>query len=272
MYHPHPPPRPRRIQLRQQIGPRLQPGRLLRHISHHHRPDLTAPVPAARPAARLGQVPQRALRPAAQLRRRERLHGQLAIPDPAAECLLPRPNSRSINRDAGIPRLSASVSRRNTTSRSSPALVAVPNSSSVYDTGHLPHRGAVPGAQHPDKYLTPPHPVRAQPCGDLIGGWKSAMSTITCPAAETARSAAATYDIPRGKSRSSEVCERNTRHLVVSPEPSKAATRVTPSLGNTLEPASRPGQQAQPCRATGTKAETRRQCRRARCRTPAREP
>ena len=38
------------------------------------------------------------------------------------------------------------------------------------------------------------------------------MSTITCPTAEIARSAAATYDVPSGKSRSSEVCEMNTRH------------------------------------------------------------
>ena len=72
------------------------------------------------------------------------------------------------------------------------------------------------------------------------------MSTITCPAAETARSTAATYDIPFGKSRSSEVCERNTRHPLASPEPSKPANRVTPSLGNTLEPAGHPGQQAGP--------------------------
>ena len=33
------------------------------------------------------------------------------------------------------------------------------------------------------------------------------MSTITCPAAEIARSTAATYDVPSGNSRSSEVCE-----------------------------------------------------------------
>ena len=38
------------------------------------------------------------------------------------------------------------------------------------------------------------------------------MSTITCPAAEIARSTSATYDSPRGNSRSSEVCEMNTRH------------------------------------------------------------
>ena len=68
------------------------------------------------------------------------------------------------------------------------------------------------------------------------------MSTITCPAAETARSAAATYDVPFGKSRSSEVCERNTRHPPTSPGPSKPANRVTPSTGNTLKPASHPGQ------------------------------
>ena len=71
------------------------------------------------------------------------------------------------------------------------------------------------------------------------------MSTIMNPAAETARSAAATYDVPLGKSRSSEVCDRNTRHLAASPESSKPANRVTPSTGNTLRPASQPDQRNQ---------------------------
>ena len=75
------------------------------------------------------------------------------------------------------------------------------------------------------------------------------MSTITCPAAETARSAAATYDVPFGKSRSSEVCERNTRHPLVSPEPFKPANRVTPSIGNTLnQPATRASKRGPPAR------------------------
>ena len=52
------------------------------------------------------------------------------------------------------------------------------------------------------------------------------MSTITCPAAEIACSTAATYDDCRGKSRSSEVCERNTRHL--APEPPEPATPIPP--------------------------------------------
>ena len=60
------------------------------------------------------------------------------------------------------------------------------------------------------------------------------MSTITCPAAEIARSAAATKDVPRGKSRSPEVREKHLdRHRVVSPGPSNPANRVTPSIGNT---------------------------------------
>ena len=54
------------------------------------------------------------------------------------------------------------------------------------------------------------------------------MSTITCPAAEIARSTAATYDVPFGKSRSSEVCEMNTRHLAPSPELPEPATCVHP--------------------------------------------
>ena len=51
------------------------------------------------------------------------------------------------------------------------------------------------------------------------------MSTGTCPAAMMARSAAATYEVPFGKSRSSEVCEMNTRHRGLSPEP---VTRYPP--------------------------------------------
>ena len=54
------------------------------------------------------------------------------------------------------------------------------------------------------------------------------MSTITYPPAETARSAAATYDVPFGKSRNSEVCERNTRHPRASPGSFEPANRVTP--------------------------------------------
>jgi hypothetical protein len=54
---------------------------------------------------------------------------------------------------------------------------------------------------------------------------KSAMSTITCPAAETARSASATYDPCSGKCRSSEVCDKNTRHRSPPPGP---ATHLTP--------------------------------------------
>ena len=50
------------------------------------------------------------------------------------------PNSRSISRDSGIPTSAASVSSTNT-SRSSPASVAVSNSSSVYDTSSLSGTG-----------------------------------------------------------------------------------------------------------------------------------
>ncbi len=38
------------------------------------------------------------------------------------------------------------------------------------------------------------------------------MSTTTWPHAATARSTAATYDRPRGNSRNSDVCDKNTRH------------------------------------------------------------
>ena len=66
-----------------------------------------------------------------------------------------------------------------------------------------------------------------------VAGWsaagKSAISTITCPAAETARSASAAYEIPpAGKFRSSDVCDRNTRHVAPLPGLSEPATRLTP--------------------------------------------
>ena len=61
------------------------------------------------------------------------------------------------------------------------------------------------------------------------------MSTITCPAAEIARSTAATYDVPFGKSRSSEVCEMNTRHRAPSPRPAEPANRITP-IGKSMQP------------------------------------
>src|SRR5689334_5001276 len=52
------------------------------------------------------------------------------------------------------------------------------------------------------------------------------MSTGTCPAAMMARSTAAAYEVPLGKSRSSEVCETNTFHRGSSPEP--ANLKFTP--------------------------------------------
>jgi hypothetical protein len=49
------------------------------------------------------------------------------------------------------------------------------------------------------------------------------MSTITCPHAETARSTAATYDPPGGKSRNSEVCDTNARQIAWPASPATAA-------------------------------------------------
>ena len=46
---------------------------------------------------------------------------------------------------------------------------------------------------------------------------ESAMSTMTCPHAETARSTASTKDPPRGNSRNSAVCDTKTRHLASAP-------------------------------------------------------
>ena len=241
--HPHPPPRPRRIQLRQQISPRLEPSRRLPDIPHHHRRALAIPAPATRPAAGLGQVPQRTLHPPPEhVRVRERLDGQPAAPDPAAERILAVPElavDQPRRRDPQVvgigvqhehqpvqPRLSRRVK-----------LQLGDHTSGLSRTGE-PYR--VPRIP---TYTSHPRTRSTHSCaaGRSAAG-KSAMSTITCPAAEIARSAAATYDIPFGNFRSSEVCERNTRHPPISPGPSKAGTRVTPSLGNTLKPASHPSQ------------------------------
>src|SRR6185437_6734094 len=146
-----------------------------------------------------------------------------------------------------MPTSSASVSSKNTR-RGRPASVAVPNSSSVYDTSGLSRTGEPYRVPSIPTYTSHPRTRPAHTCaaGRSAAG-KSAMSTITCPAAETALSAAATYDIAFGKSRSSEVCDRNTRHPPPSPGPFKPANRVTPSTSNTLEPAGHPGQRARTC-------------------------
>ncbi len=73
----------------------------------------------------------------------------------------------------------------------------------IRDLGPVPHQGAVPGAQHTDIHLAPPHTLTCAAGWSAAG--KSAMFTITCPAAEIARSAAATYDVPVGSSRNSDV-------------------------------------------------------------------
>ena len=102
------------------------------------------------------------------------------------------PNSRSINANAGIARSEALMSRRNT-SRSKPASVAVSNSSSVYDTSGLSRTGEPYRVPSTPTYTLHPRTTSAQSsAGVRSAAGKSFMSTITCPAAETARSTAAT--------------------------------------------------------------------------------
>ena len=73
-----------------------------------------------------------------------------------------------------------------------------------------------------------------QAAGDDTAGWDMAWATAEIrPEArlgppEIARSTAATYDRPAGKSRSSEVCEMNTRHPAPSPGPAEPANRTNP--------------------------------------------
>ena len=64
----------------------------------------------------------------------------------------------------------------------------------------------------------------------LIWGLAAAfLLWLTLPAAMMARSTAATYEVPLGNSRSSEVCETNTRHRGSSSEP--ATRHPPPPLG-----------------------------------------
>ncbi|HEV3293607.1 MAG TPA: DUF4062 domain-containing protein [Streptosporangiaceae bacterium] len=166
-----PPARRCRVQLGQQIRPGLEPGRLLRDIPHHHGRGLTAPSPAASTAARLGQVPQRALHQLPEPgRARERPGDQAAVPDPAAERILPRPElavDQPRRRDPQI--LSVGVQQEH-----QPVQARLGRGAElqlgVRHLRHVPHRGAVPGAQDPQVHPAAPHPVRAQPRGDLIGG------------------------------------------------------------------------------------------------------
>ena len=171
MHHPHPPPRPRRIQLRQQISPRLEPRRLLRHIPHHHRQARTAPAPATSAMARLGQVPQRALHQLPQPgRARKRPRDQPAIPDPGAERILTGAElavDQHRQRDphigcAGIQHEHQPVQPR-LRRRAELQL-------GIRHLRHVPHRRAVPGTQHPHVHVTPAHLLGAQPRRDLIGG------------------------------------------------------------------------------------------------------
>ena len=86
------------------------------------------------------------------------------------------------------------------------AAVAVSNSSSVYETSGRSRTGEPYRVPSTPIYTSHPCTRSAQTCA---AGWsvagKSAMFTITCPAAEIARSTAATYDVPAGNSRNSDV-------------------------------------------------------------------
>ena len=159
----------------QQAGlhlPVLEPGRRGRgrRVDEFRRPhrmrfggDLLTLDSSADPQPYLGQLPQRALHQQPErVRAGERLGNQLGCPAPGGGTRLAGRRTRDRSTaTTGCPTSSASMSSRNT-SRSMPASVAALNSSSVYDTfGPVPHRGAVPGAQHPHIYIAHAHPLDA---------------------------------------------------------------------------------------------------------------
>ena len=92
MHHPHPrPPAAGASSAASRSARGWNPSRLLRDFPHHDRRARTAAAPAAG-APCLGQLPQRALHQLPQRgRARKRPRDQPAIPDPAAERILPRP-------------------------------------------------------------------------------------------------------------------------------------------------------------------------------------
>ena len=168
MHHPHPPPR-RRIQLRQQISPRLEPGRLLRDIPHHHRDQTAAPATAT--ATRLGQVPQRALHQLPQPgRARERPRDQPAVPDPAAERILPGAElviDQPRRRDPQV--VGVGVQQEHQPGKARLRRRAELQLG-IRHLRHVPDRGAVPGTQDPHVHVAPAHPVGAQLRGGQVGG------------------------------------------------------------------------------------------------------
>ena len=211
---------------RQQPVPAGEPrvaGRDVPHPQHAARRQRTR-VPPCR-----GQLPQRAFHQPAQLvRAGEGLGDQPAGLHPAAERLLPGPERVIDQLRQRDPHVRGGGVQQEHQPRQPGRGRGVELQLGVGHLRLVPHRRAVPGAQHPHIHVTAAHPLRAQLRGRLVSGGKSAISTITCPAAEIARSASATYDFPpAGKFRSSEVCETNTRHRAPHPD-SRASHRLKP--------------------------------------------
>jgi hypothetical protein len=167
----HPRPRTGRVQRRQQVRARLEPQRLLRDLpGHHDRRDRAALAPTTRTPGP-GELPQRPLHQLPQRSRAgKRPRHQPALTDPAAEHVLPRPElpvDQRRHRQAHISGLGIQHEYQPVQGRLGRGAEL------QLGIGHLrlvPHRRAVPGAQHPHIHITPPHPVHAQPGRRLISG------------------------------------------------------------------------------------------------------
>ena len=153
---------------RQQLVPASEPRIAGWDVPH---PQHAARRQRTRAPSHLGQLPQRALHQLPQLSRaRERLYGQPAVPDPAAERLLTRPElmiNQPRRRDPDVVGIGIQQEHQPV----QPCLGrGVELQLGVRHVRTVPHRGAVPGAQHPHVHIAPAHPVRAQLRGRLIGG------------------------------------------------------------------------------------------------------
>ena len=211
---------------RQQPVPAGEPRVAGRDVPH---PQHAARRQRTRALACGGQLPQRPFHQPAQLIRAGKgLGDQAAGLHPAAERLLPGPErviDQLRQRDAHI---SGGGVQQEHQPRQPGRGRGVEFQLGVGHLRLVPHRRAVPGAQHPHIHVTAAHPIRAQLARQA--GQRRENRPYPRPRARRRRSPApprqCTTSPRRGSSRSSEVCETNTRHR--APGSPETATRLKP--------------------------------------------